>query len=308
MKAGKTPAVSNYPKVGINGSAQLALKFADAAAAGFLAGRRNKLTIVDIDSTDSRLIEEMHRMFGVTPLRVMTPSGGWHLYYRHNGEKRDTTKKRIADVDILADTNVVAAGSITPKGTYAIERGTLDDLDRLPRMKAAPAPPPKPDKVPNGQRGETLFNYCRSIVGHCDTLDQLTDAARTWVEQRCEQPADDPVTDVDIVKACNSVWNYRGGRKRVMNHIVEAPVFAALVAKPEALALFAYLSAENGPDAEFWIADGLGPARGWPRRLVPAARKVLIEVGVVKCVRPKGKGAPALYRWNLDIPDSVGNP
>lgn len=300
------PAVSSYKRIGAPYSRQLAMRFPDATAGGFVAGRRNKITVVDIDSPDDRLVDEIFARYGVTPLQVLTPSGGRHLYYRHAGELRRI--RPLPDVDVLGDGNVVAAGSTTPKGIYAIERGTLDDLDRLPRMKGTPAAPVQPQKVPNGQRGEALFNYCRGIVGHCDTLDQLTDAARTWAEQRCEQPADDPVTDVDIVKACNSVWNYRGGRKRVMNHIVEAPVFAALVAKPEALALFAYLSAENGPDAEFWIADGLGPARGWPRRLVPAARKVLIEVGVVKCVRPKGKGAPALYRWNLDIPDSVGNP
>ena len=299
LSASKVPAVSQYMKIGAPHSRQLAMRFPDATAAGFVAGSRNRITVVDIDSTDSRLVDEMHRMFGVTPLRVMTPSGGWHLYYRHNGEKRDTTKKRIADVDILANTNVVAAGSITPKGTYAIERGTLDDLDRLPRMKAAPAPPRKPDKVPNGQRGESLFNYCRSIVGHCDTLDQLTDAARTWVEQRCEQPADDPVTDVDIIKACNSVWAYRGGRKRVMNHIVQAPVYEGLVANLEAMALFAYLSAENGPDAEFMIADGLTEARGWPRRFVPKARKALIKMGIVECVREPKKGTAGLYRWKL---------
>ena len=53
----------------------------------------------------------------------------------------------------------------------------------------------------------------------------------------------------------------------------------------------------NGPDAEFLIADGLGEARGWPRRFVPAGRKALLDLGVVRCVRVPLKGAPGLYRW-----------
>jgi hypothetical protein len=89
-----------------------------------------------------------------------------------------------------------------------------------------------------------------------------------------------------------------------MNHIVEAQVYASLIADTDALGLFAYLSAENGPDAEFMIADGLGPARGWSHRFVPRTRKALLDMGVVRCVRPRGKNAPALYRWNLDLTKS----
>ena len=82
-----------------------------------------------------------------------------------------------------------------------------------------------------------------------------------------------------------------------MNNIVEQPVWAALVANPEVLALFAYLSAENGPEAEFMIADGLAAARGWPRRMVPEGRRMMLDLGIVRCVRDPRKGTPGLYRW-----------
>src|SRR5262245_12687346 len=51
----KTPAVKAYDRIGAPYSAQLALRFSHAKAGGFFAGRRNKLTVVDIDSPDDRL-------------------------------------------------------------------------------------------------------------------------------------------------------------------------------------------------------------------------------------------------------------
>ncbi len=296
LSASKTPAVRAYDRIGAPYSALLAIRFPDAPAGGFVAGGKNKIAVADIDSPDERLRDEIVACYGDTPLQVLTPSGGRHLYYRHGGELRRI--RPLPDVDILGGGNVVAVGSATPKGTYVIERGSLDDLDRLPRMKAAPASPPKPGTVPVGQRGNALFAYCCSIVDTCDTLDQLTDGARTWVEQRCEQPASDPVNDAEIIKTCASVWRFRGGRRPFMQHVIEGPEFAKLTADLEVWGICSYLLATNGPAAEFMIADGLAGARGWPRRAVPRARRVLVDRGIVKCIRQPRKGSPGLYRWS----------
>jgi hypothetical protein len=102
-----------------------------------------------------------------------------------------------------------------------------------------------------------------------------------------------------VVKTSHSVWTYRGGRKRFMNIIFDGPTYSKLIADPDAMALAFYLSCENGPEAQFWIADGLGPARGWPCRLVPRARKKLLDLGVVECVRSPKRGAPGVYKWCL---------
>lgn len=294
LTADKTPAVRAYDRIGAPYSAQLALKYPEATAAGFVAGPRNRITVIDIDSPDDRLVDEMQGRFGATPLQVRTPSGGRHLYYRHGGELRRI--RLLPSVDLLGAGNVVAAGSTVPKGHYEIERGALDDLDRLPPLRVAPAAQAMKEAVPAGRRNVTLFQHCQRSASHCDSLDQLIDVARTWAEGRLEKGAQ-PVTDAEIVKTATSAWRYRGGRKRIVNHIVEAPVYSRLVANIEAMALFAYLSAENGPEAEFWIADGLAEARGWPRRFVPEARKALLDLGVIECVRPRRRGVPAVYRW-----------
>jgi hypothetical protein len=301
----KTPAVRRYDRVGAKGSHQLAMKFPAATAAGFVAGRRNRITVADIDSPDDRLVDEIQGRFGVTPFQVRTPSGGRHLYYRHAGETRRI--RPLPDVDILGAGNVVAALSVVRKGAYQIERGTLDDLARLPQMRQEQRQPPV-GSIPKGQRNASLFEFCRRAVSHCDDLDQLVDAAHTWAENNLvEQLPPD-----EVMKTCKSVWTYRGGRKRIMDQIVEAPQFTLLMTSPIATTLFVFLQAEQGPDAEFWIADGLADRLGWPRRSIPAARKMLLELGIIKCVRPRGKSAPAVYRWgqpatDLDIPNLVGN-
>jgi hypothetical protein len=246
---------------------------------------------VDIDCPDERLVGEIEARFGVTPLQVLTPSGGRHLYYRYNGEARRI--RPLPDVDVLGGGNVVAALSVVPKGKYEIVVGSLDDLARLPKMRTVEIP--GQGRIPKGERNQALFEYCRGIVSYCDDFDQLLDTAQTWADDQFVAP----LPRAELIKTCKSVWKYREGRKQIMRHIVEAPVYEALVANTGALALFAYLSAENGSDAQFMIADGLAGARGWPRRFVPTARHALLAIGVIECTRPRGNGKPALYRWRI---------
>ena len=294
LTAGKVPAVRAYDRIRAPYSAQLALKFADAIAAGFVAGRRNRLTIVDVDSTDHRLVDEMERLLGSSPLHVQTPSGGWHAYFRHDGEPRAI--RALPYVDLLG---VRVTWSLRAPGR---PRGAIPSSGaRSTISTTCPAcwPPQPRHRPPSACRWASAATLVRllpgGIVGHCDTFDQLLDAARTWVEGRLAEP----LHEAEIAKTCSSVWTYRGGRKRIMNHIVESPIYSKLVDNMDALALFAYLSAENGLDAEFMVANGIAEARGWPRRSVQNARKALIELQIIKCVRPPRKGAPALYRWRL---------
>jgi len=278
------------------------MKFPDATAAGFVAGRRNGITVIDIDSTDDGLVQDVQERFGRTPLQVRTPSGGRHLYFRHGGETRAI--RAIPDVDILGAGNVVAALSVVPKGRYSLERGSLVDLDRLPTLRADIASRERAGRVPNGKRNKALFRYCHDIVVHCDTLDQLIDAACTWASNWLEKGTE-PVTSIEIIKTANNVWRFREGRKRVIRHIVNASVFSALSKDPAVMGVFAYLSAENGSNAEFMLADGLAQARGWPRRIVPYARKTLLNLGIIECVRQRGKNTPALYRWAITLEDTI---
>jgi hypothetical protein len=270
---------------------------------GFMCGALNGLTVIDIDSPADAELQHALRKYGDTGAIVQTPSGGRHLYYRHDGEGRQIRPDESHPIDELGGGLCIAPPSSRPAGGgYAWLRGGLSIIENLPKIRSGAIQktrdierPGVGPRVPIGQRNAELFRYCRQIVGYCDDLDQLIDAARTWADSKCVEPE----TEAKIVATANSVWKYQGGRKRVMQNIVEAPFYSALIADLDALALYSYLSAENGPAAQFMVADGLGPARGWPQRFVPKARRALLDMSAIKCVRFPRKGVPALYRWNL---------
>jgi len=305
----KRPAITNYHKVGLPGSAQLAQKFGSATTFGFMAGARNRVTVIDMDSTEESIVAEGERLFGVSPMLWRTGGGKFAMPFRHHGERR---RVRVfgdngPPIDLLGGGFVVAPPSIGTARRYEFIRGSLADFDRLPvaRIPDEIGRDEPPARIPAGRRNNELFRYCNSIVCECDTLDQLLDAARRWAADQFAVL----LPPAEIVKTCSSVWQFRGGRRQIMHLTITAAQFAKLAPDPEVLGVFAYLAGENGPRSEFLIADGLGPALGWPRRLVPAARKALVSLGIVKRVRAAGNGLPALYCWaRPDIPKSVGNP
>ena len=317
----KMPAVRGWQRVGVRASTELAGKFATAESFGFTCGLRNGVTVIDMDSTDASIVAEGERLFGVSPVLWRTGGGKFAMPFRWNGEPRSI--RALSDdgpsIDLLGGGFVVAPPSAGVKQPYEFIRGSVADFDRLPvarmpkeiRNDDAAASRPGRERTPEGRRNLELFRYCKSTVVYCDTLDGFIDAARTWAEDRFATP----LPAAEIVKTCNSVWQYRGGRKRIMNQRIDAPQWAALSAHPELLGVLAYLQAENGPDSDFMIADGLGAALGWPRRLVPAARKTFLEIGIISEAGRRGSNGPWLYRWNplevdpfVDIPNSVCNP
>jgi hypothetical protein len=303
----KKPATIGYSKTGLRSSGKLALKFADAVALACMCGPRNRVTVLDLDDTDETIIKEGEALFGRSPLLWRTGGGKFAMPFRYNGETRLIRPIPGLPIDLLGGGVAVLPPSAGVRRPYEIIEGTLADLDRLPvaripgEIARKLARDPKTagrdpaERIPEGRRNGELFKYCRSIVGYCDNLDQLIDAAKTYRDDRFELLP--PVPDAEVVKTCNSVWRYQGGRRKIMHRIVERPQFEALAADPEILGVFAYLAAENGPDAEFMIADGLAQSRGWPRRLVPNARKRMLELGLIEPLGRRGKTGPYLYRW-----------
>ncbi len=86
----KKPLVRGYNRIGQRHSGVLAHnpKFASTDGIGFVTGRRSRITIIDIDSKSDRELTHALDRHGHTPLISRTPSGGFHLYYRHAGERR----------------------------------------------------------------------------------------------------------------------------------------------------------------------------------------------------------------------------
>src|SRR5205814_5953942 len=216
------------------------------------------------------ILKEGERLFGPSPLVWRTGGGKFAMAYRHNGERRCIRPIASAPIDLLGAGFVIAppsAGKIQP---YEIVRGTLDDLDRLPvacipeQIARLVGRCPPTERIAEGKRNNELFKQCRSIVAYCDSLDVLIDAARTWADDRVASP----LPSAEIIKTCNSVWQYRGGRRRMVisGPFLETPEWDALAADMTALALFGYLSANEGPGARFMLANGLDKKLGSSRR------------------------------------------
>jgi hypothetical protein len=307
----KKPAITNYNRVGLRASAELARKFAEADAFGYCAGPRSRTTVVDIDSTDEKLVEEMQQRFGRTPLEVETPSGGRHLLYRHNDEGRRVRPFPGIEVDVLGAGGVVAAGSRVPKGVYRLVRGTLDDLARLPRMRFDPDLHPQPPandtapasdispsgKIAVGARNDTLWRMCMREARGCESLDHVLAIART----RNDEHMIPPLPEHEVATIAASAWHAQSeGRNRFGTRgawLSDVEVDSLSPDHNDAAVLLMKLRRLNGPDSLFMIANGFAGQVGLSRKKLAAARDHLLERRIIIQESAPYPGNPALYRW-----------
>ena len=135
-KDGKKPLIGNWQNVGKKAATELAKQFPDANIA-VIDG--DKVTRIDVD--DPELMDGAIQRFGNTPVKVQTPSGGYHLWYAANGERR---KVRIdgLKIDVLGKGGYgVAPPSVCPgKGEYRFIEGSLEDTERLPVIRIGSLP------------------------------------------------------------------------------------------------------------------------------------------------------------------------
>src|SRR2546421_5783006 len=150
----------------------------------------SQITVVDIDNPE--LIPLMISRFGETPLKIATPRGGVHLWYRNSGEGcRNLRENEGLDVDVKGNGGQVAIPpSIRFNGGYAGCRytflaGSWEDVSQLPRIRAGALSGLLKDVarplrgVKQGQRNDVLFHQLLRHVKGCDDIDNLLDVAQT---------------------------------------------------------------------------------------------------------------------------------
>ena len=205
----KRPRVKGWKKLGIESYRKLLIAHADANIA-LLDGTRGGLIRVDID--DAKLLNECLERFGETPVITKTPSGGFHLFYRSNGEKRmlGVEGKKI---DILGSGGYgLVPGSMTDAGAYEFIEGSLIDLGgslphmkAVPRMKAVPQPRsvvPKQMREGDG-RNTVLFDFLRNKAQQCKGDVELIALANTLNNDFAE-----PLSASEVRQIAGSVWRY----------------------------------------------------------------------------------------------------
>jgi hypothetical protein len=102
------------------------------------------------------------------------------------------------------------------------------------------------------------------------------------------------------VKTACSAWKRTlGGKVRFGMVSVPRPAIEVLAPRaPDALALLTTLSALNGRNSTFWVANGMaGEYIGFTTPRLVRARNELLELNIIKRVRSARPHYPALYKW-----------
>jgi hypothetical protein len=291
----RKPAITNYGKVGLPASAKLASKqkFANVNAFGFMTGARSRITVLDVDTKDERILANALDRHGQTPLVVRSGSGKFHAYYRHAGERRSIRPWKGLPIDVIGGGVIVAPPSKSVQGQYEIIQGSLDDIERLPVMRDLAFP--RPEGARDGERSKKLFEHLMRAAHHVDSFDDLLDVGRTFGDN-CEPPME----DARVISTTQSAWGYtQRGQNRFGQHGAWFPLdeINRLVDEVDACHLLAFLRAHQGPDSTFMCANGLAEKFGWHRIRLANARRRLIELGYLNVLRNAGPKTPALFRW-----------
>jgi hypothetical protein len=298
--------------MGLPASREMVLKFPDADGLACMAGHRNKITVVDIDARGAegeRLLADVQRELGEARFIVRTGGGGFHAYYRYNGEGRKVRVDPRRPIDLLGGGQIVLPPSKGSKAKYEIIQGTLDDLAALTPIRLGdpehgavrrhdiPAPAQFADMRAHTGRNDALFaSLCQEARGLPPNLQAFVDRAR-----ELNRLFGEAMIDSRVINAAKSVFRYvETGELRTGEHGAwfRKPQVDSLVSDPYLFALIAWLKAQNGPDSEFWIANGLADKHlGWSEELLRKTRRRARDLGWIKLIARAVKGRNALYRW-----------
>lgn len=320
----KAPAVGNWLKAGANASATWATRpaLADADGVGLVCGKRNRLTVLDIDEPCENLLADALAQFGNSPVIVRTASGKFHVWYRHNGERRKIRGLMEGRaVDLLgAGGMAIAPPSQSTKGAYEFVQGGLSDIGNLPVLQNALASPPakrspkilddahvvKDFVVPEGSRNDHLFRMClreaRSVVDG--------DALRAFALNVNQSGDWEPMPAKEVLRAATSAWeiqstgrNWVGSEPKVILEASEIDLFLPAGGKvsgaaQDAMVLLTLLRRLHFGKPSFYCANGFRRRFGWSLPKFQLARKYLIDNRRITMVRHASRdNGAALYRF-----------
>lgn len=302
------------------------------------------LTVIDCDTPNAldRLIDR----FGPTPVIVATPRGGYHLYYRSNGERSGPIREDGLAIDVKAKGGfVVAPPSVRRTGefagkSYAFVAGEWADLPSLPHVLegalnrkfygsdiGSPDTDAPTGRAPAetgkdvGRRNRTLFDYLRRVARDVGSYPELIEAAEAFNAR-----FDPPLAAAEVYRTAESVWKYRETGR------LFAPGQSSIVIPA---AIFDRLAkADNGADAFFLLGclirnhgaghDGdpsfvIVPAammrdkviHGWARTRYRNAIRTLLSENLITMAHRGGRrrGDPHRYDFGAALrPTKCGRP
>jgi hypothetical protein len=278
------------------------------------------LAVVDIDNAD--LVAAVVKILPETPIQVVTPSGGRHLYFRCS-EPLHGRNLRAFDiaVDIKAGraSYVLAPPAQIDGRKYRFLSSGFEKLDDIPELTTtlvdkmiaalgkprefAPAIRPR-----RGERNDWLFRHCLKQARHCTTFEELLDCAETAND---DLPHALPMTEVEQI--ANSAWRYQCEDKNWVNSEAVAQIPESIRVRIcqgpsgcDALALYVLLRNNHGGRAtDFFIAiramTQANVLPGMSEMRLRRARDHLCAVEVIELTHQggRGKGDPARFRFTV---------
>jgi Bifunctional DNA primase/polymerase, N-terminal/Primase C terminal 1 (PriCT-1) len=173
------------------------------------------VTVIDVD--DPNLLSCVLKHCGDTPLITQTPRGGYHAWYRKNGEQ-ERMRLHGLPIDVKAGTGIVIVPPSFQPATgkrYRFYRGKWADLSGLPKITPnglnrlaglSTGPLVKNLRaVKQGWRNMMLFRECLRNAPFCDNFEGLLDVAETINENAC----DPRLRQFEVKKIARSVWRYQ---------------------------------------------------------------------------------------------------
>jgi archaellum biogenesis ATPase FlaH len=124
------------------------------ARVGLLTGERSGITVLDIDAKNGKDGLASLAKLGfpdvtsLSPVRVRTPSGGWHVFFRHDTRLKNWVSKLGSGLDVRNDRGYVGApGSYKNGVRYRPDGAPLGSIE-LPAIPEALIPAAEPERDP----------------------------------------------------------------------------------------------------------------------------------------------------------------
>jgi hypothetical protein len=150
------------------------------ARVGLLAGAANGITVLDLDTKNGKDGVAALASLGfsdltaLSPVRVRTPSGGWHLLFAYEPRLKNSVSVVGAGIDVKTEGGfVVAPGSWKGDSRYHPDGAELTTVP-LPAFPEALIPPPEPERAPVAVAAQATDMQCEWAMGRLQLYaDQL---------------------------------------------------------------------------------------------------------------------------------------
>lgn len=237
-----------------------------SANISIVTGQISNITVIDCD--DKKLsVNDLENEFGNSDFIVKTPNGGYHLYYKYNGEKT-VTGYQGREIDIRADGGlIVAPFSLNDGKQYQIIKGKLEDLNNLQLVRNEINNFSSDSKsydnylqqrnssdyiVENGKRNITLFYELKFQAKSKRSYNSLLEYAFDFNNFRFEEP----ISESEVIATTKKIWQYKE-EERLFNKSIKFTDNALKLAENKnAVLLYLFLAKNHGNyRKEFFIAE-----------------------------------------------------